>query len=41
MPDGDILVFLTGQEEIESLQLLLQERISLLPKTAKSLLVML
>ena len=41
MPDGDILVFLTGQEEIESLQLLLQERITLLPKTAKSLLVIL
>ena len=40
-PPGDILVFLTGQEEIESLQLLLQERITLLPKTAKSLLVIL
>ena len=39
MPDGDILVFLTGQEEIESLQLLLQEKTKLLPKNAKTLLV--
>lgn len=39
MPAGDILVFLTGQEEIESLQLLLQERSKLLPKDSKSLLV--
>lgn len=39
MPEGDILVFLTGQEEIESLQLLLQEKTKLLPKDAKTLLV--
>ena len=30
MPPGDILVFLTGQEEIESLSLLLQEKVKLL-----------
>ena len=39
MPAGDILVFLTGQEEIESLSLLLQDKIKLLPKDANSLLV--
>lgn len=38
MPPGDILVFLTGQEEIESLALLLQEKIKLLPKDADPLL---
>lgn len=39
MPSGDILVFLTGQEEIESLSLLLQDKLKLLPKDAPSLLV--
>lgn len=39
MPPGDILVFLTGQEEIESLSLLLQEKLKLLPKDADPLLV--
>ena len=39
MPSGDILVFLTGQEEIESLSLLLQDKLKLLPKEAPSLLV--
>ena len=40
MPPGDILVFLTGQEEIESLSLLLQEKVKLLPKDADPLLVL-
>lgn len=39
MPPGDILVFLTGQEEIESLALLLQDKLKLLPPNASSLLV--
>ena len=39
MPPGDILVFLTGQEEIESLSLLLQDKLKLLPKDALTLLV--
>ena len=39
MPPGDILVFLTGQEEIESLSLLLQDKVKLLPKDALTLLV--
>lgn len=40
MPPGDILVFLTGQEEIESLALLLQDKLKLLPPNASSLLVL-
>lgn len=40
MPPGDILVFLTGQEEIESLTLLLQDKLKLLPPNASSLLVL-
>ncbi|CAK9228491.1 unnamed protein product [Sphagnum troendelagicum] len=36
---GDILVFLTGQEEIESMERLLRERATHLPETALKLLV--
>ncbi|KAK8793914.1 hypothetical protein WA171_003042 [Blastocystis sp. BT1] len=39
MPPGDILVFLTGQEEIESLSLLLQDKVKLLPKDDWTLLI--
>lgn len=34
---GDILVFLTGQEEIESVEKLIQERVQKLPKTSQTL----
>jgi len=37
--EGDILVFLTGQEEIEDLEDLLLEKVKLLPKEAKNMLV--
>jgi ATP-dependent RNA helicase DHX8/PRP22 len=37
--DGDALVFLTGREEIESVQLLLEQKLSLLPEGARKLLV--
>ena len=33
-PPGDILVFLTGREDIESLQQVLEERLKLLPDDA-------
>ncbi|XP_051138869.1 pre-mRNA-splicing factor ATP-dependent RNA helicase DEAH10-like isoform X1 [Andrographis paniculata] len=36
---GDILVFLTGQEEIESMQRLVQERLPKLPESKQNLLV--
>lgn len=36
---GDILVFLTGQEDIESLQRLMQERAAQLSPTAPKLLI--
>ena len=36
---GDVLIFLTGQEEIESAQIQLQKRARLLPATADKLLV--
>ncbi|PIN16752.1 DEAH-box RNA helicase [Handroanthus impetiginosus] len=36
---GDILVFLTGQEEIESIQRLVQERLPKLPESKRKLLV--
>ncbi|XP_051148356.1 pre-mRNA-splicing factor ATP-dependent RNA helicase DEAH10-like [Andrographis paniculata] len=36
---GDILVFLTGQEEIESIQRLVQERFPKLPESKRNLLV--
>ena len=39
LPTGDILVFLTGQEEIESLAEMLEEKLPLFPKDAKSLLI--
>lgn len=38
-PPGDILVFLTGQEEIEAVQRILEENRKFLPKTAPRLLV--
>lgn len=34
---GDILVFLTGQEEIESVQRLVKERLKQLPETSQKL----
>lgn len=34
---GDILVFLTGQEEIESVERLLQERLQQLPEASRKL----
>lgn len=37
---GDILVFLTGQEEIESIERLIQERLPKLPEGKRKLLVM-
>lgn len=36
---GDILVFLTGQEEIESIERLVQERLPKLPESKRKLLV--
>lgn len=38
-PKGDILVFLTGQEEIEDLQKILQEKSELLPKNYPKLVI--
>ena len=34
---GDILVFLTGQEEIESVERLVQEKLQQLPETKRKL----
>jgi HrpA-like RNA helicase len=34
MPPGDILVFLTGREEIEAVERSLQEKVALFPPTA-------
>jgi len=38
-PDGDILTFLTGQEEIEAVEKLIIEHAKLLPVTAKKVLI--
>ena len=38
-PEGDILVFMTGREEIESLEQMLQKKILIMPKEAPPLLV--
>lgn len=38
-PAGDVLVFLTGQEEIESLTAMLEDKLRLLPKDAMPLLI--